>query len=190
MMAMDGFEQAELETTKKLLEESGARVDVVSPKNGSIKGWHGKDWGNDVPVDVALKDANAEDYDALVLPGGVMSPDRLRMEDQAVELVQEFYQQGKVVAAICHGPWMLVEAGVARGHEITSWPSLRMDIRNAGGTWVDQDCVASEGVVTSRKPADIPAFANKIIEEMNEPLHDQRSNRRKALSADIRASVM
>ena len=178
IVATDGFEQSELEQPKQMLEQEGAQCHVIAPKEGSIKGWDNKDWGRDVPVDRTLDSIAADDYDAIVLPGGVMNPDKLRQEQRAVRLVQDIYRQGKVVAAICHGPWMLVESGIARGHELTSWPSLETDIRNAGGNWVDEQVVASEGVVTSRKPDDIPAFVQKITEEMNEGLHDSRTQRR------------
>ncbi len=163
ILATEGFEQSELEKPKQALEEAGAQTQVVSPKDGKIKGWNTTDWGNEVKVDVPLKSADPSQYDALLLPGGVQNPDKLRMNPDAVRFVKSFFDQGKPVAAICHGPWMLVETGAARGRTITSWPSLKTDIRNAGGTWVDEEVVTSDGVVTSRKPDDIPAFNREMI---------------------------
>jgi protease I len=165
ILATDGFEQSELIKPKKALEEAGARTQVVSPteKDKKIKGWDKKDWGEEVSVDVALKSADAAQYDALLLPGGVMNPDQLRMNPDAVNFVKHFVDNGKPVAAICHGPWMLVETGAVRGRTVTSWPSLKTDIRNAGGTWADQEVIVSNGVVTSRKPDDIPAFNREMI---------------------------
>lgn len=164
ILATDGFEQSELTKPKKALEEAGARTQVVSPKEGKIKGWDKKDWGEEVQVDVPLKSANPSQYDALLLPGGVMNPDHLRMIPDAVKFVKAFFEQGKPVAAICHGPWMLVETGAAKGRTLTSWPSLKTDIQNAGGTWVDKEAIVSDGVVTSRNPDDIPAFNREMIE--------------------------
>ncbi len=163
ILATDGFEQSELEKPKKALEEAGARTHVVSPADNKIKGWNHKDWGEEVTVDVPLKSAKAEQYDALLLPGGVMNPDQLRMNPDAVHFVKDFFDQGKPVAAICHGPWMLVETGAVKGRTVTSWPSLKTDIQNAGGTWVDEEVILSNGVVTSRKPDDIPAFNLEMI---------------------------
>lgn len=167
----DGFEQVELIEPKKALEEAGATVDVVSPRSGKVKGWQHTKWGDEVAVDRTLADARADDYDALLLPGGVMSPDKLRMNAQAVAFVKAFVDSGKPVAAICHGPWTLIDAGGLRGRTVTSWPSLKSDLRNAGAVWVDQECVADRGLVTSRKPDDIPAFNRKMIEEFAEGEH-------------------
>jgi deglycase len=164
ILATDGFEQSELTKPKKALEEAGAKTQVVSPNPRKIKGWDKKDWGEEVSVDVKLDSADPAQYDALLLPGGVMNPDQLRMNPDAVKFVKHFFEHAKPVAAICHGPWMLVEAGAVRGRTITSWPSLKTDIRNAGGTWVDEEVVVSNGVVTSRKPDDIPAFNQQIID--------------------------
>jgi protease I len=164
ILATDGFEQSELTKPKKALEEAGAKTQVVSPNPRKIKGWDKKDWGEEVSVDVTLDSADPAQYDALLLPGGVMNPDHLRMNPDAVKFVKHFFEQAKPVAAICHGPWMLVETGAVRGRTITSWPSLKTDIRNAGGTWVDEEVVVSNGVVTSRKPDDIPAFNRQIID--------------------------
>lgn len=164
ILATDGFEQSELLEPKKALEGEGARTEIVSLESGTIRGWLLKNWGQDVPVDVTIKTARAEQYDALVLPGGTMNPDRLRQEPKAVEFVRAFFDSEKPVAAICHGPWMLVEAGVLDGTRLTSWPSLRTDIRNAGGEWVNEEVVSDKKLVTSRKPDDLPAFNRRMIE--------------------------
>ncbi|RPJ70736.1 MAG: type 1 glutamine amidotransferase [Acidobacteria bacterium] len=168
VLATHGFEQSELIEPKRALEQAGAKVDVVSPESGAIKGWNHKQWGEDVKVDRAVAEVKADEYDGLVLPGGVMNPDKLRMNPQAVQLVRAFFDQGKPIASICHGPWLLVEANVVKGLKMTSWPSLQTDIRNAGGEWADQECVVDRGVVTSRKPDDLPAFNRKAIEEFAE----------------------
>jgi protease I len=171
ILVADGFEQVELLEPKKALEHAGAKTDVVSPAQGKVKGWDMDHWGQEVPVDVPLKQARPEDYDALLLPGGVMNPDKLRMDEDAVNFVRAFFDAGKPVASICHGPWTLINAGVARGRKMTSWPSLEVDLRNAGVDWVDQEVVVDQGLVTSRKPADLPAFNRKVIEEFAEGLH-------------------
>jgi protease I len=171
ILATDGFEYVELTKPREALEDAGAKTDVVSPKEGKIKGWDKTDWGDSVKVDVALRSASADNYDALLLPGGVMNPDHLRMEPAAVQFVKAFFDAQKPVAAICHGPWMLVEADVVRGRKLTSWPSLKTDIRNAGGEWTDQQVITDQGLVTSRKPDDIPAFNKKIVEEFAEGKH-------------------
>jgi protease I len=171
VLATHGFEQSELQKPVDALKEAGARVEIVSLKSGSIRGWSGKDWGEDVEVDKTVDSVKAADYDALVLPGGVMNPDTLRMNKEAVAFVSEFMAAGKPVAAICHGPWTLVEAGALKGRRVTSWPSLRTDIENAGGAWVDEEVVVDRGLVTSRKPADLPAFCKKMIEEIAEGRH-------------------
>ncbi len=171
ILATDGVEQVELLEPKKALEEAGAKADVISTKDGKIKGWNHTDWGKEIAVDVSLKSADPDKYDALLLPGGVMNPDHLRTDPSAVRFVKTFFEAGKPVGAICHGPWMLVEAGVVRGRKLTSWPSLQTDIRNAGGEWTDQEVVTDHGLVTSRKPADIPAFNRKIVEEFAEGKH-------------------
>jgi protease I len=164
ILATDGFEQAELLEPRKALDQAGAKTDVISPKAGKIRAWNLKDWGQEVAVDVALESADAGNYDALLLPGGVMNPDKLRMIPQAVAFVRRFFEDGKPIAAICHGPWMLVEADAVRGRTVTSWPSVKTDIRNAGGNWVDREVVADGSLVTSRKPDDIPAFNERMIE--------------------------
>lgn len=163
ILVTDGFEQAELLEPRKALDEAGATTQVVSPAGKKVKGWNHKDWGNDVPVDIPLESANAEEFDALLLPGGVMNPDQLRMNPEAVKFVKNFQEAGKPVAAICHGPWTLVEADAVRGRTLTSWPSLKTDLRNAGATWVDEEVVNDGGLVTSRKPDDIPAFNREMI---------------------------
>jgi len=164
ILVTEGFEQVELEKPRQALKDAGAETDVVSPQEKKVRGWNMTDWGHEVDVDVPLSSADPSRYDALLLPGGVMNPDKLRMIGQAVDFVRHFFQTGKPVAAICHGPWMLVEAGAVRGRTVTSWPSLHTDIVNAGGVWVDEQVVVDRGVVTSRKPDDIPAFNAKMIE--------------------------
>ena len=170
----NGFEQSELLEPKKALEAAGARVDIVSPQTGKVKGWQHTDWGQEVSVDRQLEQANADEYDALLLPGGVMNPDKLRANGRAVAFVKAFVDAGKPIAAICHGPWTLIEAGAVRGRRMTSWPSLQTDLKNAGANWVDQEVVTDNGVVTSRKPDDIPAFNRKMIEEFAEGRHDRQ----------------
>ena len=159
-----GFEQSELLEPRKALEEAGARVDVVSPVEGAVKGWYHGAWGDEVKVDRTLADAHSDDYDALLLPGGVFNPDRLRMNERAVQFVKAFTMTNRPVAAICHGPWTLVEADALRDRRVTSWPSLKTDLRNAGAIWVDGEVIEDRGLITSRKPDDIPAFTRKMIE--------------------------
>ncbi len=163
VLVENGVEQVELTEPKKALESAGSDVRVVSPQRGRIRAWDFTDWGREIPVDVELGSARPEDFDALLLPGGVMNPDRLRMNAQAVEFTRSFIDSGKPVASICHGPWMLVEADAVRGCTVTSWPSLKTDIRNAGGNWVDREVVRDHELVTSRKPDDIPAFNREMI---------------------------
>lgn len=163
ILVTDGFEQSELLEPRKALDQAGATTQVVSPADLKVRGWNHKDWGNMVPVDVSLKSANADEFDALLLPGGVMNPDQLRMNPAAVDFVKHFVDAGKPVAAICHGPWTLLEAGAVRGRTITSWPSLKTDLKNAGANWVDEEVVNDGGLVTSRKPDDIPAFNREMI---------------------------
>jgi deglycase len=167
ILATDGFEQVELTEPKKALEEAGATTEIVSPKGGAIKGWKFTEWGDSVKVDKTLDQARAQDYDALVLPGGVINPDHLRMEPKAVEFVKDFAATGRTVAAICHGPWMLVEAGVVKGKTMTSWPSIRTDLKNAGANVVDQEVATDGQFITSRKPDDLPAFSRTIIERLS-----------------------
>ena len=163
ILATDGFEQSELMEPRKRLKDAGFQVDVIAPKPGEIRGWKEKEWGDTVAVDVELSKAAPEDYDALVLPGGQMNPDVLRMESAAVEFVRAFDQAGKPLAAICHAPWLLVEAGAVEGRELTSWPSLRSDLVNAGANWKDAEVVVDAHLITSRKPDDIPAFTDAVI---------------------------
>jgi len=180
ILATDGFEQSELLEPRKALDEAGATTQVVSPAGKKIKGWDQKDRGKEVSVDVPLDSANAEEFDALLLPGGVMNPDQLRMNPTAVQFVKQFTDTGKPVAAICHGPWTLLEAGAVRGRTMTSWPSLKTDLRNAGASWVDQEVVNDQGVVTSRRPDDIPAFNREMIRLFSEGQGKSRSTRKVA----------
>lgn len=166
ILATDGFEESELVEPRKRLLDAGFAVDVVSPAPGEIRGWKDKDWGDSVGVDVVLSQANHQDYDALVLPGGVINPDKLRAEVAAVDFVRAFDHAGKPVAAICHGPWMLAEAGVAKGRNVTSYQSIRTDMENAGGQWQDEEVVQDGHVITSRKPDDIPAFTDAVIQAL------------------------
>ena len=176
-LATHGFEQDELLQPRRALADAGATVDVVSPESGRIRGWKHKEWGEEVTVDRTLDQARAEEYDALLLPGGVMNPDRLRMDSRAVQFVKRFFDDGKPIAVICHGPWTLVEANVVRGVTMTSWPSLKTDLTNAGAKWVDQEVVVDRGLVSSRKPDDIPAFNRKMIEEFGEGVHGGAGHR-------------
>lgn len=171
ILATDGFEQSELLKPQEALQQAGAQTQIVSLQSGEIKGWDDKDWGQSVPVDLTVEAANAADYDALVLPGGVINPDKLRVNEQAVAFVRAFFEQHKPVGAICHGPWTLINAGVVDGRTVTSWPSVRKDLENAGAHWVDQEVVCEQGLVTSRKPDDLPAFNAKLIEEIAEGTH-------------------
>jgi len=164
----EGFEQVELIKPQKALDKAGAETKIVSPQENEVRGWNTKRWGKFVAVDIPLDAANPADFDALLLPGGVMNPDKLRINPKAVEFVKHFVDSGKPVAAICHGPWTLIEAGGIQGRTLTSWPSLKTDITNAGGNWVDEEVVADQGLVTSRKPDDIRAFTKKMIEEFAE----------------------
>ena len=163
ILVTDGFEQVELVEPRKALDAAGAETSIVSPKAKRVRGWKFKDWGDKLEVDVALDEAKPQDFDALLLPGGVINPDSLRIQPAAVAFAKAFFDAGKPVASICHGPWMVIEAGGARGRRVTSWPSLRTDLKNAGADWVDEEVVVDRGLVTSRKPDDIPAFNREII---------------------------
>lgn len=174
ILATDGFEQSELFEPKKALEAEGADVKIVSLKSGEIKGWNEKDWGDSIAVDLTVDEANADDFDALELPGGVMNPDKLRMNEKAVAFVKAFFEAGKPVGAICHAPWTLIEAGVVGGRTLTSYGSIRTDLENAGAKWIDEEVVTDNGLVTSRNPNDLPAFNEKIIEEFAEGFHKQQ----------------
>ena len=171
ILVADGFEQVEMTEPRRALEEAGARTSLVSPVQGEVQGWKHFDKADRFPVDVALDEAGAQDFDALLLPGGVANPDQLRMQPKAVAFVRSFFDAGKPVAAICHGLWPLIDAGVVRERTVTSWPSLKTDLSNAGARWVDQEVVTDNGLVTSRKPDDIPAFNRKMIEEFAEGRH-------------------
>jgi protease I len=173
VLVENGFEQSELLDPKKALEQAGATVHIVSPQTDHVKGWKHADWGETVKVDRQLDRANPGDYDALLLPGGVMNPDKLRGNAKAIAFIRTFVDSGKPIAAICHGPWTLIDAGGVKGRTVTSWPTLQTDLRNAGATWVDQDVVVDRGIVTSRKPDDIPAFNRKMIEEFAEGKHNR-----------------
>jgi protease I len=162
LLATDGFEQSELLEPRKFLESQGAETDVVSPKSGKVRGWKMKQWGDEVEVDKTLDEADANEYDALVLPGGVMNADTLRTVPRAGKFIHSFIEAGKPIAAICHAPWALIELDAARGHRLTSWPSLKTDLENAGAQWVDEEVVVDGKLVTSRKPDDLPAFNREI----------------------------
>ncbi len=175
ILATHGFEQSELEVPRDKLKEAGAEVHVVSPEAGEIKGWKGKDWGSPVKVDRTISEAKATEYDAIVLPGGQMNPDSLRGNEDALSLIREFHDSGKTVAAICHAPWLLVETGIAKGRKMTSYKTIRKDVENAGAKWEDSEVVTDQGIVTSRKPADLEAFCKKIIEEVREGKHERKA---------------
>ncbi|WP_149537252.1 type 1 glutamine amidotransferase domain-containing protein [Siccirubricoccus phaeus] len=174
VLATDGVEQVELTEPVKVLREEGAEVHVVAPKPGTIQGWNHLEKGDAIQVDRALDQAAPADYAALLLPGGVVNPDQLRLQPKAIEFVRHFVQEKKPIAAICHGPWTLIDAGGVRGRRVTSWPSLRTDLTNAGAQWVDEQVVTDQGLVTSRKPDDIPAFSRKMVEEFREGRHTGR----------------
>lgn len=175
ILATHGFEQSELEVPRDRLKAAGAEVHVVSPEPGEIKGWDQKDWGRPVKVDKALGEARADDYDAIVLPGGQINPDLLRADKQALALIKAFFDAGKTVAAVCHAPWLLVETGIAKGRRMTSYHSMKTDVINAGATWEDKEVVTDNGVVTSRNPGDLEAFSKKIIEEVREGKHQRKA---------------
>ena len=174
ILVANGFEEVEFTEPKKALEEAGATVHVISPVEGQVKAWDKKNWGKEYKVDKQLKEANAEDYDALLLPGGVMNPDNLRVEEKAVEFTKHFFEEGKPIAAICHGPWLLIETGALQGRTMTSYPSIKTDLINAGVNWVDKEVVVDSGLVTSRKPDDLPAFNRKMLEEFKEGVHEEQ----------------
>jgi protease I len=177
ILATDGYEQSELMEPLEALRDAGAEVTVISLKKGSIRGWKKKDWGDEVEATLAVKDAKAESYDALVLPGGVMNPDHLRRDEDVLRFVRGFFDAKKPVSAICHGPWTLIDAGVVRGRKMTSYASIQTDLKNAGAQWVDEECVVDQGLVTSRSPADLKAFIKRTIEEIAEGPHQGRSAR-------------
>jgi protease I len=168
-----GFEESELLSPKEALEQAGVTVHVISPAE-SIKSWKDGDWGSEVKIDFPLNNASPSDYDGIFIPGGVINPDKLRMNDKAVKFIQHFFSEGKPVAAICHGPQVLIETGALQGRQMTSWPSLKTDLMNAGVDWVDQECVCDAGLVTARKPDDLPAFNKKFLEELKEGVHEEQ----------------
>jgi protease I len=174
ILSTHGFEQSELKVPLQKLKEAGAQVTVVAPERGQIRGWNEKDWGDYVPVDKTLDEARASDYDAIVLPGGQINPDLLRVNDKALQFIRSFLDSGKVVAAICHAPWLLIEVDAVRGRKVTSYHSIKTDMKNAGGNWTDAEAVVDRGIITSRSPRDLNAFVAKIIEEVEEGTHEGR----------------
>jgi protease I len=186
ILATDGFEQSELIEPRKALQAAGATCHVVAPKAGKVKGWKDADWGDEVEVDRTLREARPDNYDALVLPGGVKNPDTLRMDPKAVAFVDAFVKAGKPIAAICHGPQTLIETGMVRGRKMTSYASLKTDLTNAGATWVDEEVVCDRGLVTSRKPDDLPAFNAKMIEEFGEGVHKRAPRSENGAAASAR----
>ena len=175
ILATNGFEESELREPKKALENAGADVDIVSLKAGEIKSWADGNWGKEYQVDKTLDEVTQDDYNALVLPGGVINPDLLRREEKAIDFVRSFFDHHKPVAAICHAPWLLAEAGVLKGREVTSFSSIKTDIINAGANWRDEKVVVDSGLVTSRKPDDLPAFNSKLVEEVYEGKHEEQT---------------
>ena len=175
IIATNGFEQSELEVPRDKLKAAGAKVTIASPDGKEIKGWQHTDWGRPAAVDLKITDAKEGDYHALVIPGGVMNPDKLRVDEDAMKLVKAFLASGKPVAAVCHGPWLLVQADALKGRQATSYKSIRKDVENAGATWVDEEVVVDDGIITSRSPDDLPAFVSKIIEEVEEGKHYRRA---------------
>jgi protease I len=171
ILVANGFEQVELTEPKRALEEAGAKTAIVSPEQGKVKAWNHTDWGDQFNVDVPLSDAKADEFDALVLPGGVMNPDKLRRNEWALQLVRAFFESGKPIAAICHGPWTLIDADIVSGKRMTSYPSIQTDLKNAGVNWVDEEVVVDNGFITSRSPNDLPAFNKKMIEEIAQAAH-------------------
>jgi protease I len=180
ILVTDGVEQSELQEPRRALMAAGIHTDIVSPKSEQIRAWKDNNWGDAIKVDVLLQDADEARYDALMLPGGVKNPDILRMDERAVAFVRSFFESGKPIAAICHGPWLLAEAGVLKGRTVTSWRSIKTDLVNSGATWVDQQVVADKGLVTSRQPADIPAFSERFIEEIREGRQERQAPQRAA----------
>lgn len=173
ILVADGFEQVEMTKPREALDEAGAETMIVSPVDGEVEGWNHYDKGDKFTVDVPLAEANSNDFNALLLPGGVANPDQLRLMPEAVQFVREFFDANKPVAVICHGPWTLIDAGVVKGRKITSWPSVKTDLINAGADWADEECVVDNGLVSSRKPDDLPAFCKKMVEEFAEGKHDR-----------------
>lgn len=176
ILATDGFEQSELQKPMEALKAEGALPRIVSLKSGKIKGWNEKNWGDEIEVDITVDRADSNEFDALLLPGGVMNPDKLRQDEKAVQFVREFFDSGKPIAAICHGPWLLAEADIVNGRTLTSYDSIKTDLTNAGAIWIDQEVVVDNGLVTSRAPKDIPAFNKKMIEEFAEGKHERENS--------------
>jgi deglycase len=174
ILVTDGFEQVEMTKPREALKEAGAQTKIVSTKSGQIQGMNHADKGDKFDVDLTLDDANPENFDALMIPGGLMNPDELRSTPEATKFARAFFDTGKPVAAICHGPWILIDAGVVEGRTLTSWPAIQTDVKNAGGKWLDEEVVVDNGLVTSRKPDDIPAFNKKMIEEFAEGKHERQ----------------
>jgi protease I len=177
ILTENGFEQSELTSPKEALEQAGYEVHIVSPQREKVKAWDHDHWGIELPVDKHVTDVTTDEYDGLVLPGGVLNPDKLRMDIDSIEFIKDFFKSGKVLAAICHGPQSLIEAGVVKGRKMTSYPSIRIDLVNAGANWVDEEVVTDQGLVTSRKPDDLPAFNRKVIEELREGKHEKRAEK-------------
>lgn len=182
----NGFEQVEMTAPREALDQAGAETFIVSPQEKKVKGWEFRKWGRSFKVDVPLSKANADDYDALLLPGGVMNPDKLRANQHAVAFVKKFVDAGKPIASICHGPWTLIETGMVRGRRMTSYPSIKTDLKNAGAEWVDEEVVVDHGLVTSRSPSDIHAFNNKMIEEFGEGVHKHEAEHEHAMAGSGR----
>lgn len=173
ILATNGFEEVELSSPKEYLEKQGWKAEIVSPESGSIRSWASTEWGKDYKVDQELKNVKATDYDALVLPGGVINPDKLRTDENALAFIKDFFKAGKPVAAICHGPQILISADLVKGRKMTSYPSIKIDLMNAGAEWHDQEVVVDKGLVTSRNPDDLPAFNKKLVEEIKEGKYQQ-----------------
>jgi len=185
ILVADGFEQVELTGPKEALEAAGAQTEIISPAEKKVHGWEGEDmdWGSKFKIDVPLAEANARNYDALLLPGGVMNPDKLRLHPKAIEFIRQFVNSGKPIGAICHGPWTLIDAGAVKGRRMTSYPSIKTNLINAGANWVDEEVVVDNGIVTSRKPSDIPAFNRKLIEEIGEGVHPRQGAPQQSMPA-------
>ncbi len=174
ILVEDGFEEVEFTKPLDALEKAGAEVDIISPKSGKVKAWNSTDWGAEYDITKQLKEASYDDYNALMLPGGVFNPDKLRMNDNAVSFVKSFFEAGKPIAAICHGPWTLIETNALQGRKVTSYPSIKTDLKNAGAHWVNEEVVVDKGLVTSRNPDDLQAFCQKMVEEFAEGVHQEQ----------------